>query len=268
MRYFTLDQDIDSGGNTFHHAWVNHGVGELCLSSISAMKLCTAADLIEIPLFDDLVAVLECGGRVDGDCAHAVEGGAFQARLSKWAKDNARTLNAAFRQGSKEAKNYLPVFYMMNRYLADDLRELPLLEAKLYINHPKLSMMWLDSKRYIALLDLNDEWLAFQRQDFERAKGLGSKLLYNHACKQGRSYDALAVESENLGKALTSRYREYLNVGKNLSSNNHFSIYEADAALFTNRRDVEELLKHWEAASSGDLEDPFEFCQSQKQQRR
>ena len=253
LRFFTLDQTIDPENDRFHHAWVNYGVGELCLSSVSAMKLCTAADLLEVPLIDDLVAALECGGRVDGDCAHADQGGTFQARLAEWSKDNARTLNAAFRQGSKEAKNYLPVFYMMYRYLADDLRELPLLEAKLYIHHPKLSMHWLNSNR----------------GDFERAKGLGSKLLYSHACKQGKYRHALAMESKSLGKMLISRYKEYLSVGENLVSNNQFSIYKVDAALFTNRNDVKELLKHWERAEPrGRARSPYEFCKEQEQQRQ
>ena len=267
LRFFTMDQYLGSGDDRFHHAWVNYGANELCLTSVNAMKLCRAAGLIDIPLFDDIAAVLECGDRVDADCAHAARGGAFHARLADWANDNARKLNAAFRPGSGEAMNYLPVLYMMSRYLADDLRELPLLEAKLYINHPKLSMMWLASKQgsirkqgRVIRLDPNE------KQDFERAKGLGARLFFKPPCKPG-GYRELATESWRLGRALISRYGEYLTEGKNLFFQNKFSTYRVDGALFVNRYDVKELLKHWEEAQAGVQEDPLSHCYRMRQQQ-
>ena len=254
LRFFTLDaHNHMKGEEGFNHRVVSWGVGELCLSYILAMRLCAATDLIEVPLFDDIVAVLECGDRIDADCAHAAKGGPFQAKLADWAKSNLHLVGPAFKPGSKEARNYLPVFYMARRYLSDEFPVLPLLEAKLYLNHPKLSMRWLD----------------FHQRDFEKAKDLGKDLLSVPGCMgnhpQGRL--GLAKEAKRLGKALATRYREYLSVGESSFWSHHVSStyrYRVDQPLFTNRFDVKKLLKHWEAASSSNQEIPVVYCEQQK----
>ena len=235
LRFFTMDGNshMNTADERFHHAIVPWGVGELCLPSTRAMKLCKAVDLIDIPLFDDIVAVLECDDEVDGDCAHAAKGGAFQAKLARWAGSNLHLLDAAFESCSEDAMNYLLVFYMMKRYLADKFRILPLLEAKLYINHPKLSMRWLD----------------FHLRDLRMAQQLG-KELFSPRNRQERYF---LDESRHMGRRLISRFKEYLTVG-GLSGTGSFkeasaNIYDLDRPLFTNRRKVKELLRHWEAAS-------------------
>ena len=195
---------------------------------------------------------------MDISCTHANEE-AFKAKLTEWAKNNFHLLSTAFKLDSKEAMNYLPIFYMMRRYLSDKFLALPLLEAKLYINHPKLSMRWLD----------------IHRRDFFTAKNLGTDLLVCPAIKEhdDQAAAALAREARRLGIVLVARFREYLTVGENSFWSHHVSStykYTVDNPLFTNRFDVKELLKHWEAASSSNQEIPVVYCEQQKrlQQRQ
>ena len=251
LRFFTLNEHMDTMDHSFHHAIVPWGVGELCLSYSRAMRLCAATGLIDVPLLDDIVAVLECDEGGDTDCVRIAGGSAFQTKLARWAKDNFRMLDAAFEPCSKNTMNYLPMFYMIKRYLADEFRVLPLLEAKLYINHPKLSMKWLDS----------------HRRDFEMAKSLSDNLFFNPSCKgrDNRPEVAFAREARRVSKTLTSRYKEYLTVGEVAANSNFNKIsanaYTMDSALFANRYNAKELLKHWEeAVSLSTLPDPYDYC--------
>ena len=271
LRFPTLEwPQIDTSHDSLFHAMVDYGM-EPCLDDTRAMRLCTAAELVNIPLFDDIVALLECGESGKANCTDAAGGSAFQTKLTGWAKSNLHLIGPAFKPGSKDAINYLPVFYMMKRHLADKFRELlpprllrdtsprkvdiadklldlPFLEAELYINHPTLSMRWLDK----------------HPQDMKRARRLGMELFCPPA-SGGYYHD----EARRLRKALIGRFREYLTAGENMEGGTLFPIYKVDGALFTNNKDVGVLLKHWERAEPrGRARSPYEFCKEQEQQRQ
>ena len=245
LRYIMIDDDhnqvgfgnVNAGHPDFQHLGVELNTDELCLSNSRTMRLCAAAGLIDVPLLGDIADVLECDGREGSSCAHVAKGGAFQKKLAGWAKDGIRLLDPAFEPGNEDAVNHVPLLYMVKRYLADEYPEWPLLEAKLYIHHPKLGMRWLSA----------------HSQDFERAKSLGANLFFSHGCVREGRRSAYLGELRRLGDALIGRYREYVRVGEN-----QFSLYEAlptykvHNPMFQNHHAAIVLLKHWEGADPGD----------------
>ena len=245
LRYIMIDDahnevgfgNVNTGHHDFQHLGVELNTGELCLSNSRTMRLCAAAGIIDIPLLDDIAAVLECDGREGSSCAHAAKGGTFQKKLAGWAKDGIHLLDPAFEPGNKDAVNHVPLFYMVKRYLADEYPEWPLLEAKLYIHHPKLGMRWLSA----------------HSRDFEWAKSLGVNLFFDHDCNKRNKRSAYLAELRRLGDALIGRYREYVRVGEN-----QFGLYEAlptykvHDPMFQNHHAAIVLLKHWEDADPGD----------------
>ena len=232
LRFFTYDSNnhMITNEDRYQHAIVPWGTGELCISNTKAMKLCTSAKLIDIPLIDDVLILLTCVNGADDHCATE-----SQDNVIEWVRNNTGLINDAFEHGSNVAMDYISLFYLANRFAIDNNRLLPLLEAKLYINYPKLGM----------------KWLASYPIDFEVAKKLGVRLFHS---QHDDSY--FNDESNRMGKTLISRYREYLSVG-HLSGTGSFKeasngTYTLDHPLFTNRQDVKELLRYWEEARNVD----------------
>lgn len=262
LEFFILDNHFHHKQKSqddipFHHLSVEFGIGEICLTDSFAMMLCTSVGLIDIPLFEDIVNLLECEKTQNGVCVQDnKETSASLSRLLTWGNSNLHLLDNAFNEGKDNTFNFVPMFYIIKRYHYEEFKELALLEAKLYINHPKLSM----------------RWLALHRHDFNMARNLGDFLFPEVQC-EGRwdgPENPYVAEARRLGGVLIARTREYLDIGRYVDwSYPAFSTYaySLQRPLFNNRNDVKELLKYWEESMPQGPLDYLAFCEQQRQQQ-